>query len=105
MSRAIGETMTVLMVAGGAAVIPHTFLEPVRPMTAAIAAEIISKWCAENVVEGERYNLMSCMGYGTLRHRDAIKEHGLIEHHRRLFMKNTLPSSMQSLKTECLIQD
>lgn len=40
MSRAIGETMTVLMVAGGAAVIPHTFLEPVRPMTSAIAAEM-----------------------------------------------------------------
>jgi phosphate transport system permease protein len=40
LSRAIGETMTVLMVAGGAAVIPHTFLEPVRPMTAAIAAEM-----------------------------------------------------------------
>ncbi|MDD3345685.1 MAG: phosphate ABC transporter permease subunit PstC [Candidatus Omnitrophica bacterium] len=40
MSRAIGETMTVLMIAGGAAVIPHTFLEPVRPMTAAIAAEM-----------------------------------------------------------------
>jgi len=40
MSRAIGETMTVLMVAGGAAVMPHTFLEPVRPMTAAIAAEM-----------------------------------------------------------------
>lgn len=40
MSRAIGETMTVLMVAGGAAVIPKTFLEPVRPMTAAIAAEM-----------------------------------------------------------------
>ncbi len=39
-SRAIGETMTVLMVAGGAAVIPHTFFEPVRPMTAAIAAEM-----------------------------------------------------------------
>ncbi len=40
MSRAIGETMTVLMVAGGAAIIPHSFLEPVRPMTAAIAAEM-----------------------------------------------------------------
>ncbi len=40
MSRAIGETMTVLMVAGGAAVIPRSFLEPVRPMTAAIAAEM-----------------------------------------------------------------
>lgn len=40
MGRAIGETMTVLMVCGGAAVIPHTFLQPVRPMTATIAAEM-----------------------------------------------------------------
>lgn len=40
MSRAIGETMTVLMVAGGAAVIPKSFFEPVRPMTGAIAAEM-----------------------------------------------------------------
>ena len=40
MSRAIGETMTVLMVAGGAAIIPKSFFEPVRPMTAAIAAEM-----------------------------------------------------------------
>jgi phosphate transport system permease protein len=40
MSRAIGETMTVLMVAGGSAVIPHSVFDPVRPMTAAIAAEM-----------------------------------------------------------------
>jgi len=40
LGRAIGETMTVLMVAGGAAVIPHSFLQPVRPMTATIAAEM-----------------------------------------------------------------
>lgn len=40
MSRAIGETMTVLMVCGGAAVIPHTLFQPVRPMTATIAAEM-----------------------------------------------------------------
>jgi len=40
MSRIVGETMTVLMVAGGAAVIPRSFLDPVRPMTATIAAEM-----------------------------------------------------------------
>lgn len=40
MSRALGETMTVLMVAGGAAVMPTSLLDPVRPMTAAIAAEM-----------------------------------------------------------------
>lgn len=40
LSRAVGETMTVLMVAGGAAVIPKSLWEPVRPMTATIAAEM-----------------------------------------------------------------
>ena len=40
MSRAVGETMTVLMVCGGAAEIPHSMFQPVRPMTATIAAEM-----------------------------------------------------------------
>ena len=39
-SRLMGETMTVLMVAGGAAMIPDSLFSPVRPMTAAIAAEM-----------------------------------------------------------------
>lgn len=38
--RAIGETMAVLMVTGNAAVIPHTFFEPVRTIPATIAAEL-----------------------------------------------------------------
>ena len=40
MSRAIGETMVVLMVAGGAAIVPHSLFDPVRPMPATIAAEM-----------------------------------------------------------------
>ena len=36
----IGETMVVLMVAGGAAVFPHWIFDPVRPMPSAIAAEM-----------------------------------------------------------------
>lgn len=40
MSRAIGETMVVLMVAGGAAAIPTSIFDPVRPMPASIAAEM-----------------------------------------------------------------
>lgn len=40
MSRAVGETMTVLMVAGGAAMIPGSIFDPVRPMTSTIAAEM-----------------------------------------------------------------
>lgn len=40
MGRAIGETMTVMMAAGGASLIPKSFFVPVRPMTASIAAEM-----------------------------------------------------------------
>ncbi|RKY37729.1 MAG: phosphate ABC transporter permease subunit PstC [Candidatus Omnitrophota bacterium] len=38
--RVIGETMAVMMITGNAARIPHSFLEPVRTMTATIAAEM-----------------------------------------------------------------
>ena len=38
--RVIGETMVVLMITGNAAVMPHTFLQPVRTLTATIAAEM-----------------------------------------------------------------
>lgn len=48
--RAIGETMLVLMVAGGAAIIPKSIFSPVRPMTSAIAAEM-----GESVVGSEHY--------------------------------------------------
>jgi phosphate transport system permease protein len=36
----IGETMIVLMVAGGAAVLPHWIFDAIRPMPSAIAAEM-----------------------------------------------------------------
>ncbi|MFA5039591.1 MAG: phosphate ABC transporter permease subunit PstC [Candidatus Omnitrophota bacterium] len=38
--RVIGETMAVMMITGNAAVIPRTFLQPVRTLTATIAAEM-----------------------------------------------------------------
>ncbi|MCK9363511.1 MAG: phosphate ABC transporter permease subunit PstC [Syntrophales bacterium] len=40
MGRAIGETMVVLMVAGGAAALPRSIFDSVRPMPASIAAEM-----------------------------------------------------------------
>ena len=64
----------------------------------------IESWCAGHEVEAERYNLMSCMGYGTLKHRTAIKEYGLLEDHRRLFLRNTLPGFVKP-KSSCLIQE
>jgi len=50
MSRAMGETMVVLMVAGGAAMIPTSLFDPVRPMPASIAAEM-----AEAPFQSEHY--------------------------------------------------
>lgn len=38
--RAVGETMAVLMVTGNSAVMPHTFLAPIRTIPATIAAEL-----------------------------------------------------------------
>jgi len=57
MSRAVGETMTVLMVTGGAAVIPHTFFQPVRPMTSTIAAEM-----GEAVMGSSHYHSLFAIG-------------------------------------------
>ncbi len=38
--RVMGETMVVLMVTGGAAMIPHSIFDPARPLPASIAAEM-----------------------------------------------------------------
>ena len=57
MSRAIGETMVVLMVAGGAAALPHSLFDPVRPMPASIAAEM-----AEAPFRGDHYHALFATG-------------------------------------------
>lgn len=57
MSRAIGETMVVLMVAGGAAMVPESIFDPVRPLPASIAAEM-----AEAPFRGEHYYALFATG-------------------------------------------
>ncbi len=57
MSRAIGETMVVLMVAGGAAMVPGSIFDPVRPMPASIAAEM-----AEAPFRGDHYHALFATG-------------------------------------------
>src|SRR4030043_530440 len=57
MSRAMGETMVVLMVAGGAAMIPATLFDPIRPMPASIAAEM-----AEAPFRGGHYYALFATG-------------------------------------------
>ena len=56
-SRALGETMVVLMVAGGAAIIPESLFDPLRPMTASIAAEM-----AEAAVGSTHYYALFATG-------------------------------------------
>ena len=57
LSRAVGETMVVLMVAGGAAMLPGSIFDPVRPMPASIAAEM-----GEAPVGGEHYYALFATG-------------------------------------------
>jgi phosphate transport system permease protein len=57
MSRAIGETMVVLMVAGGAAMVPASIFDPVRPLPASIAAEM-----AEAPFRGDHYHALFATG-------------------------------------------
>lgn len=40
LGRIIGETMVVLMLSGGSAVVPESIFDPARPMTSAIASEM-----------------------------------------------------------------
>ncbi len=55
--RVIGETMAVMMVTGNAALIPQTFLEPVRTMTATIASEM-----GETVLGSDHYMSLFAIG-------------------------------------------
>jgi phosphate transport system permease protein len=55
--RAIGETMAVLMATGHAVQIPHSLLDPVRTLTATIAAEL-----GETVAGGTHYRVLFVLG-------------------------------------------
>jgi phosphate transport system permease protein len=57
LSRAVGETMVVLMAAGGAAMIPGSIFDPVRPLPASIAAEM-----AEAPFRSEHYHALFAIG-------------------------------------------
>jgi len=55
--RVIGETMAVMMITGNAAVMPQSLLQPVRTLTATIAAEM-----GEAVVGSEHYFALFAIG-------------------------------------------
>lgn len=55
--RSLGETMVVLMAAGGAAIIPLRFTDPIRPLTSTIAAEM-----GETAVGSSHYHALFFAG-------------------------------------------
>jgi len=55
--RVIGETMCVMMITGNSASLPHTFFQPVRTMTATIAAEM-----GEAVHGSDHYHALFAIG-------------------------------------------
>jgi phosphate transport system permease protein len=55
--RSLGETMVVLMASGGAALLPESPFDPVRPLTSAIAAEM-----GETSVGSPHYHALFFMG-------------------------------------------
>jgi phosphate transport system permease protein len=57
MARVIGETMVVLMVAGGSAAVPKSIFNSVRPMPASIAAEM-----GETPYGGSHYHALFAIG-------------------------------------------
>jgi phosphate transport system permease protein len=57
LGRAMGETVVVLMVAGGAAQIPHSLFDSVRPLTSTLAAEM-----GETAAGSPHYHALFALG-------------------------------------------
>lgn len=53
-------------------------------------------WCKSNVAEAAKYDLVSCKGYGTKKHREGILTHGYTDLHRRLYLRKLIPDIVVS---------
>ena len=75
--------------------IPHLCIEGGDNKYAAIAAasilakvsrdEYVNEMCKEHPELNTKYDLISNKGYGTKKHMDGIKEHGISKWHRKSF--------------------
>lgn len=63
------------------------------------AASILAKECRDRIVKelcdtdsslDTKYSMLKSKGYGTLKHREGIKTHGVHSLHRRLFLRKLL---------------
>jgi ribonuclease HII len=78
----------------------HTLVEGDAQYLSIAAASIVAKvrhdkwvtdWCAENVADAAKYDLLNCKGYGTAKHREGILKHGYTDLHRRLYLRKLIP--------------
>jgi ribonuclease HII len=53
-------------------------------------------WCATHVADAAKYDLLSCKGYGTAKHRQGILDHGYTDLHRRLYLRKLIPDIVVS---------
>jgi len=81
--RVIGETMAVMMITGNSAVIPHSFLQPVRTLTATIAAEM-----GETVIGSEHYFALFAIGIVLFIISFVINVTADLLLHRRIYEKS-----------------
>jgi ribonuclease HII len=51
---------------------------------------IVADLCAADELLQSRYSILSSKGYGTAAHRAAVKDHGMLPDHRRLFLRKLL---------------
>jgi len=52
--------------------------------------KIVGDLCDDDTQLEEKYSIKSSKGYGTLKHREGIKGHGMHSLHRRLFLRKLL---------------
>jgi ribonuclease HII len=63
----------------------------------------VTEWCKEHVAEAAKYDLLSCKGYGTAKHRDGIKKYGYTDLHRRLYLRKMFPDIV--VKRLAIVED
>lgn len=51
---------------------------------------IVGDACSSDPTLQDRYAILNCKGYGTVKHRDGVKLHGMHSQHRRLFLRKIL---------------
>ena len=52
--------------------------------------DIVKSLCAEDISLSEKYDILSCKGYGTKKHRDGILKNGMHSQHRKLYLRKLL---------------